>query len=212
MNDDAAERHARFLPYFAPHGFFHGLGRFDESSQCAEPVRGPAFLAAEQDACGGGGDDGHDDGGVGAWEGEVGDTFAGGAGRARDRRQGGGGRGRRRRRRRRKGSRHVRGGTGAFHAGVDGEGGVTALGAKGVTRVPIQQRAGLGEDGGFQGGQGHVHAAFDELEAPGLHFIDEGRGLGFDGAFRGDVQGEEGGAAVDVPQEAIFLALVQAKE
>ena len=85
---------------------------------------------------------------------------------------------------------------------------MTALRAEGVPRIPVEERAGLGEDGGLRGRKGHVEASFDELETSGLHLIDDGCGLGFDGAFGGDVESEEGGATVDGPFEAVFLALV----
>lgn len=45
-------------------------------------MRGPAALAADEDALGVVADDGHDDGGVGAWEAEVRDPNAGHAGGA----------------------------------------------------------------------------------------------------------------------------------
>lgn len=95
----------------------------------------PALLAAEQDALAVGGYDSHDYCWVGAWETEVRDAGAGGTGGAfaciGD------------------GCGDVFGGTGAFEAGVDGEGFVAAGGAEGVARVPVEEVPGFGVDGGW---------------------------------------------------------------
>ena len=116
-------------------------------------------MAAEEDAGGGVVNDGHDDGGVGAGKGEVGDAFAGGAvgavfcGRGLG---GGGANG--------CGQRcEIFGGASTFCARVDGERWLAALRAERVADVPVEEGPGLGVDGGFRGWKGHVHAAFNEF-------------------------------------------------
>ena len=153
----------------------------------------PAFLAAEEDFRGVVGEDCHDDGGVGAGEGEVGYPLSGcawwtfgwccwcsaadcaGAGYRC----------------------HVSGGTGALHAAVDGEGRLAALGAERVAIVPVDESTGLGVDGGGGCREVHVHAAFDKGEAFGFFTFDEGFGGCFDGAFGCNVKGKEGCALID---------------
>ena len=134
MDDYSPEIHTGFFPDFAAHGFFDALSGFQEASERAVPVFRPSLLAAEQDAFSVGADDGHDNGRVGAREAQVGDAGARCAGRAvagvdlaRD----------------------VFGRAGAFEASVDGERAVPAGGAEGVSRVPVQQVAGFGVDGGW---------------------------------------------------------------
>lgn len=147
MDDDATELDARLLPDLAPHRLLDRLGGLAEAGERGVPVRRPLVLPAEQDLGGVGGDDRHDDGGVGAREGQVRDALAGGAGRP----VGGRGRGR--------GAADgggefraggILGGTGAFEAGVDGEGWGAALGAEGVAGVPVEELARFGVDGGWR--------------------------------------------------------------
>ena len=69
-----------FLPDLATDGFLDALGWLKESSEGRIPIRGPPLLTTEKDLFAVGGYDGHNDGGVGTWETEIGDAGAGGAG------------------------------------------------------------------------------------------------------------------------------------
>ena len=164
MHHHAPEPHPGFLPHLAADGLFDRFAGLDEPGQGAVPVGRPLFLAPEEDVRGGGGEDGHDDGGVRAREREVRYPGAGGAGGAGtgcggvvgDGAGGGGGE-----------EGEVCGRAGAFRAGVDGQGGVPALRAEWIAGVPVEEGARLGVDGGRGGGQRHVRAALDEGEVAG---------------------------------------------
>jgi len=84
VDDDAADPDARLLVDLPAGGLLHGLARLAEPGQRAVPVRLPAGVVAEQGALAVAGDDGHDDGRVGAAEGDVGDGVSGGARRPLD--------------------------------------------------------------------------------------------------------------------------------
>ena len=62
----------------------------------------------------------------------------------------------------------VRGRAGAFCAGVDAEGGLAALGAERVARVPVEEGARLGVDRGGGSGERGVHSTFEKREAARL--------------------------------------------
>lgn len=68
MDDYSAEMNPRLFPHFAPHSLLHALGRFEEAGKGAVPVWRPALLAPKEDLLAIGGDYGHDDCRVGAWE------------------------------------------------------------------------------------------------------------------------------------------------
>ncbi len=164
MDNDAAERDAGLLPDLAADGFLDGLGRLDKAGQGGIPVLRPAFLAAEQDTMGVMADDGHDDGGVCTRETKIRDSlsccavgavFGGSLGGCGPDGCGEGG--------------EVFGGAGPFCACVNRESWLAALSAKGVAGVPVEEGARLGVDGRLRGGKRHVHTAFDEFEAAGLH-------------------------------------------
>lgn len=80
MNDNARKRHAGFFPYFAPDCILHGLCGLDETGESRVPVWREALGAAEEDPLRIAGDNGDDDGRVGAREGEVGQGGARGTG------------------------------------------------------------------------------------------------------------------------------------
>lgn len=80
MNDNSRKCHARFFPHFAPDCIFDRLCGLDESGQSRVPVWREALGAAEEDPLRIAGDNGDDDGGVCAWEGEVGQSGTGGTG------------------------------------------------------------------------------------------------------------------------------------
>jgi len=133
MDDDAADVDPGLLPHLAPHGLLDALGGLEEARECAVPERGPPLLAAQQQLRAARGDDGHDDGWVGAREGDVRDSRAGCAG--------GSGWGPER-------GREVDGWAGSLEAGVYGEGWLPAGGAEGVACVPVEEVARGGVDGG----------------------------------------------------------------
>lgn len=142
MDDHTTECDTAFFPDFPAHGVFDGLGGLDESRESGVPVRGPAFLAAEEDTLAVLGEDSDDDGGVRAGEGEVAEGCAGAAGGAG---AGcfegwGGGRGA-------DGALRERGevgwGADSFGAPVGGEGWLAAGAAEGVAGVPVEHCAGL---------------------------------------------------------------------
>lgn len=98
------------------------------------PLGRPAALATEQDALAVGRNDGDNHGRIGAREAHVGDAVARGtvgAGR------GLGAPG------------EICGRADSLVAGLDGEVEVAAAGAEAVADVPVDERAGLGEDGGW---------------------------------------------------------------
>lgn len=138
VDHDARQRDAGFFPNFAADGVFDGLGRLNEPRQGGVPVGGEAFGAAEEDAFGICGDDGHDDGGVGAGEGKVryrGAGVAGGSGGGFALLYEG----------------SVAWWTGAFGPAVYGDRRVAAGAAEGVAGIPVYQGAGLGVDSGLDG-------------------------------------------------------------
>ena len=113
MQDHAADADAGLLEDLAPDRLLDGLARLEEAGQDRVEARGPAALAAQEEAAAVVGEDGGDHGGVGAGEGDVGDGGAGGAGAAGSwgvRRGGGRGRG------------EIGRGADALVACVDGEG------------------------------------------------------------------------------------------
>ena len=148
MNDDTTEMNACLFPDLTSSSLLDALGGFTEASKGRVPVLGPALLAAEQDVCVCVVHNGADDGRVCAGEAEVGDAFAGCAGRtSRDVLLGGGGCGYL------CGFREVDqivGGTYAFEAAIDRESRVAALCAERVAEVPVKKLAGFGIDGSWR--------------------------------------------------------------
>lgn len=146
MNDDSSQLDAGFFPHFAAHSFLDALGRLAESGERGVPVRRPALLASEQDVAAGRIDDCHDDGWVGAREGQVGNALARCTGwpfgRVRDGCLGGcggcsGGQ-----------IGEIGGRAGTLETTVHGECGLAALCAEGVTCVPVKELTCFGVDGG----------------------------------------------------------------
>ena len=133
MNYHAPDKNARFFVNFSPHGFLDRFGGFGEAGEGGEPVWWPALLSAEEEAVAFRVDDGHDDGGIRAREGEVGDALSGCAEGAVGVVFPG----------------DVFWRAGAFEAPVYGEGGLAAAGAEGVAGVPVEELAGFGVCGGF---------------------------------------------------------------
>ena len=134
MQHHPPDPHAALLPYLAPHRLLDRLARLLEPRKCAVPEARPAPLPPEQDPLPVGADDGHDDRRVGAGEAEVRHGAARGAGLAGGRSVG-------------VGAGEVGGRADPLGAGVDGEGRLAALRAKGVARVPVEERAGVAVGG-----------------------------------------------------------------
>jgi hypothetical protein len=135
MEHYACDLDSALLPNLTTDRILRRLSRLEKPRQGAVPVRWPALFAAEEQRGARGGNDGGDDGGVGARECEIVDAGPGGA------------------RRPRLGARwsgKIYGRTHALVARVDGEGLVAAGSAEGVAVVPVDYGASLRVDGGYR--------------------------------------------------------------
>ena len=163
MDYNAAGSNARLFPYLSADCFLDAFGRFDEAGQGGVPIWGPALLATQEDAAGIRRYNRHNDGGICAGEGQVGNAMSSSTWRAFCGCGGFSGA---------DGSSersHVLGGTGAFSAGVDGESGLTALTAEGIASVPVEEGTGLRVNGGFGGGEGGVHSSLYKGQTAGFY-------------------------------------------
>lgn len=86
------------------------------------------------------------------------------------------------------------------------------MGAEGVACVPVEEGTRLGVDCGCGGGEGGVHATFDEAEVAGREGFDQSCGGGCDAAFGGDIEGEVWSAVVVGVVKARGVGFVETKE
>lgn len=136
MNNDTSKRHTSLFPDFSTDGIFDRLRRLNKPGQGRVPFRRESLRPAEQDALAIGRDDRHDDGGVGAGEGQVRNRVSG-VTRGTLLRQA------------LRSSCSVCRRANALRAGVDGQRGVPAGSAEGIAVVPVVQRARLCVDSSY---------------------------------------------------------------
>ena len=72
MDEHAGQNDAALLPDFTAHGVFDAFGRFDESRERREPIWWPPLLATQEESFAVVAENGDNDGGVGAREGQIG--------------------------------------------------------------------------------------------------------------------------------------------